>query len=53
MKTVTIITPANIEVEYKLAGIGARLAAFAVDFFIQFFAILLAAGIIFGTNYQL
>ena len=53
MKTITIITPANIEIEYKLAGVGARLAAFVIDFSIQILAILLAAGIIFGTNYQL
>lgn len=53
MKTITIITPANIEIEYKLAGVGARLAAFVIDFSIQLFAILLAAGIIFSTNYQL
>lgn len=53
MKTITIITPANIEIEYKLAGVGARLAAFVIDFSIQLLAILLAAGIIFGTSYQL
>ena len=53
MKTITIVTPANIEIEYKLAGVGARLAAFVIDFAIQSFAILLSAGIIFGTNHQL
>jgi len=53
VKTITIITPANIEIEYKLAGVGARLAAFVIDFSIQLLAILLAAGIIFGTSYQL
>jgi len=35
MKTITVITPANIEVEYRLAGVGARLAAFIIDFTIQ------------------
>jgi len=53
MRTITVITPTNIEIEYRLAGVGARLAAFVIDFTIQIFAILLAAGIIFGTTYQL
>jgi len=53
MKTITIITPANIEVEYKLAGIGARLSAFIIDSLIQFLAILLCIGILFGINRQL
>ncbi|MCL2363263.1 MAG: RDD family protein [Defluviitaleaceae bacterium] len=35
MKTITIITPANIELEYRLAGAGSRLAAFLIDFAIQ------------------
>ena len=53
MKTVTIITPANIEVEYKLAGVGARLTALIVDTFVQIMAVLLCAGIIFGTNHRI
>jgi uncharacterized RDD family membrane protein YckC len=35
MKTITIITPSNIEVEYRLAGAGSRLGAFIVDFTVQ------------------
>ena len=35
MKTHTVLTPANIEIEYRLAGAGSRLAAFVVDFAIQ------------------
>ena len=35
MKTITILTPANIEIEYRLAGAGSRLAAFTVDLIIQ------------------
>jgi len=53
MKTITVITPANIEIEYKLAGVGARLAALIIDMLIQYTSILLAAAIIFSTNYQL
>ena len=41
MKTYTIITPANIEIEYRLAGAGSRLAAFIIDFVIQIIACLL------------
>ena len=53
MKTITVITPANIEVEYKLAGVGARLAALIIDSLIQFAAVLLCIGILFGVNRQL
>jgi len=35
MKTITILTPANIEMEYRLAGVGSRLAAFVIDFLLQ------------------
>ena len=40
MRTITIITPSNIEIEYKLAGAGSRTAAFIIDGLIQFTAIL-------------
>ena len=40
MKTIIIVTPSNIEVEYRLAGIGSRLAAFVVDFILQILMIL-------------
>ncbi|MCL2189259.1 MAG: RDD family protein [Defluviitaleaceae bacterium] len=46
MKTIVILTPANIELEYRLAGVGSRLAAFIIDFTLQLLAIALAAGII-------
>jgi uncharacterized RDD family membrane protein YckC len=46
MKKITIITPANIEVEYRLAGVGSRLAAFLIDFFVQILTILLTGAII-------
>jgi len=35
MKTHVVLTPANIEIEYRLAGAGSRLAAFVIDFMIQ------------------
>jgi len=35
LKTITIITPSNIEVEYKLAGVGSRLVAYLIDFLLQ------------------
>ncbi|MCL2498878.1 MAG: RDD family protein [Defluviitaleaceae bacterium] len=46
MKTITVITPANIEVEYRLAGVGSRLAAFIIDYLIQMLVLLLAGCII-------
>jgi len=53
VKTITIITPANIEVEYKLAGVGARLAALIIDSLLQFSAIAVCGAVIWATNYQL
>ena len=35
MKFITIVTPANIEVEYRLAGAGSRAGAFLIDFALQ------------------
>jgi uncharacterized RDD family membrane protein YckC len=32
---ITIVTPDNIEIEYRLAGLGSRLAAVFVDFMLQ------------------
>ncbi|MCL2286034.1 MAG: RDD family protein [Firmicutes bacterium] len=52
MKTVTVITPANIEVEYKLAGVGARLAALIIDSLLQLLAVALCARVLFGINRQ-
>ncbi|MCL2386959.1 MAG: RDD family protein [Defluviitaleaceae bacterium] len=51
MKTITIITPSNIEVEYRLAGAGSRLASFLIDFMVQgliFIAIVLI--VLFGFD---
>ena len=49
MKTHTVLTPANIEIEYRLAGAGSRLAAFAVDFTLQIIVCLvLLVVILFG-----
>ncbi len=35
MNTITILTPENIEIKYRLAGVGSRLAAAAIDFLVQ------------------
>jgi uncharacterized RDD family membrane protein YckC len=54
MKKITIITPANIELEYRLAGVGSRLAAFIIDYVIQLLAVALVGGIILlGFDYWL
>jgi uncharacterized RDD family membrane protein YckC len=58
MKSVVIVTPSNIEIEYRLAGAGSRVAAFIVDFAIQwtaivFFALIVLVGFdrgIFGNR---
>ena len=46
MNTHTVLTPANIEIEYRLAGAGSRLAAFVVDFAVQIIMCLLLGMII-------
>lgn len=46
MKTITIITPSNTEVEYRLAGTGSRFGAFLIDFAIQLLMILAAAVVV-------
>ena len=49
MKTHIVLTPANIEIEYRLAGAGSRLAAFTIDFTLQIIScLLLGAVILFG-----
>lgn len=53
MKTITIITPANIELEYRLAGAGSRMAAAMIDTLLQFLAIILFAVALFGGAHQL
>ena len=53
MQTITIITPSNTEVEYRLAGVGSRIAAFLFDFTLQIIAIvaIAMAVLIPGENY--
>lgn len=53
MKTITIITPSNIEVEYRLANVGSRLGAAIIDYALQFLAVLLVALIIFNFGRQM
>lgn len=51
MKTITVVTPSNIEVEYRLAGVGSRIAAFLIDFIIQYtLVILFALTVILGVD---
>jgi len=45
----TINTPENIEIEYRLAGLGSRLAAALIDLMIQFTAIFILYVIILGS----
>jgi uncharacterized RDD family membrane protein YckC len=47
MNYITILTPDNIEIEYRLAGPGSRIAATTIDVFIQSLAIILMALILF------
>jgi len=51
VKTITIITPSNIEVEYRLAGVGSRLGAFIIDFFLQMVMILFVVLVVWGFSY--
>ncbi|MCL2049510.1 MAG: RDD family protein [Defluviitaleaceae bacterium] len=54
MKTITIITPSNIELEYRLAGVGSRLAAFIIDYLLQvLMSLLVVFGIMYGIDYAL
>jgi len=41
MNYITILTPDNIEIEYRLAGAGSRIAAAVVDFLVQGVAIVI------------
>ena len=51
MKTITIISPTNVEIEYRLAGAGSRAAAFIIDLLIQSVAIgLLVLFVLFGLS---
>ena len=40
MKYITIVTPSNVEVEYRLAGAGSRFGAFVIDSLLQIAVIL-------------
>jgi len=53
IKTITIVTPSNIEVEYRLAGVGSRLAAFIIDFALQLAMIIIVALAVLGVDYYL
>lgn len=44
-KTIKIVTPDNVEIEYSLASVGVRAAAAGIDFLIHL-AVLLIAGVI-------
>jgi len=50
MNTIKIITPTNIEVEYKLAGVGARLAAATIDLLIQYGIIIAVVIMVFSLE---
>ncbi len=47
VKTITVETPEHLELQFQLAGIGARFIAFLIDKFIQFGTVL---GIIFFVS---
>ena len=49
MKQIIIITPANIELVYRLAGVGSRLGAFIIDMLIQVLFTLFSAFMILYT----
>ena len=50
VKTHTVLTPSNIEIEYRLAGAGSRLAAFIIDFIIQItIGLIITVIILFGV----
>lgn len=51
MRTITIITPSNIEVEYHLAGAGSRLGAFIIDSIIQLLSMAFILGLFLGVNH--
>jgi uncharacterized RDD family membrane protein YckC len=49
LKTFTIVTPDNIEIEYRLAGVGSRLSAAFIDVCIQLAAcVAVICAILFG-----
>jgi len=50
MRTIKVTTPENIEIEYKLAGLGSRGAAAIIDFLIQAAAIIVIVLTIIALN---
>ena len=50
MRKITVITPSNIEVEYRLAGAGSRFGAFVIDFSLQVVAIIVFAWITISVS---
>ena len=50
MKYITVLTPSNIEVEYRLAGAGSRLGAFIVDGFVQLLLMALFASLVISVS---
>lgn len=54
MKTITVITPSNIEVEYHLAGAGSRTAAYIIDFILQYTIIIFfILVVLLGVDYRI
>ena len=50
MRYVTIVTPANVEVVYRLAGAGSRFGAFLIDTIIQILFIIIFAWITISVS---
>ncbi|MCL1844787.1 MAG: RDD family protein [Defluviitaleaceae bacterium] len=54
MKKITVITPSNIEIEYRLAGAGSRIAAFIIDFTLQYTIIIIfTLTVLLGIDYRI
>ncbi len=51
-KILNILTPENVYVEYELAGIGSRFAAFIVDLLIQMFVFIFALTALFFAGFD-
>lgn len=52
-KTIKILTPDNVEIEYSLASVGVRAAAAGIDFLIHLIILLMAGGIAIGVIYYI
>ena len=51
-RTIQILTPDNVEIEYRLAGVGVRGAAAGIDLLIQGLLLLIPGGILGWILYQ-